>query len=514
MYMSQLAFYIVSDIHGYIFPTDFSSRETTLPMGLLLANYLIDQDSKNYSNTIKVENGDFLQGSPLCNYLVSEKKSSRSLTEIYNHINFDFGTIGNHEFNYGLDYLKRTLNNLNYPVLCANILENNGPFTGQGITYINKDNITVGVIGLTTQFIPHWEQPQYIAGLTFNSAVETLEHYLPEVKQNSDIVVVSYHGGFERDLETGEPTEALTGENEASEILKLFSDQIDVLITGHQHREIAMTTNQTAIIQPGTRATKVGKVVLNTANQDHIQIESCDLLDVELPSNVDENQFNIELRTHLENWLDEQVATLPSSMRVENAFEARIKPHPFINLLNYILLQSSNADIACTALFDSAQGFDQNVTMRDIINNYPFPNTFKVLELSGKDIKLAIERSAAYFDLKDGKIDVSDDFLKPKPQHFNYDIFAGIEYVIHVDRPYGKRVSDVSIKGETLKDDANYTICVNNYRAVGGGHYDMYIDKPIIKDIQIEGAQLLIDYLSQNDLQHIPQVVNFKVVSS
>lgn len=55
--------------------------------------------------------------------------------------------------------------------------------------------------------------------------------------------------------------------------------------------------------------------------------------------------------------------------------------------------------MACTALFDSATGFTKHVTMRDVINNYPFPNTFKVLRVSDADIKAAIERSAEYFDV-------------------------------------------------------------------------------------------------------------------
>ncbi|PAK63744.1 bifunctional metallophosphatase/5'-nucleotidase [Staphylococcus caprae] len=510
--MSQLAFYVVSDVHGFIFPTDFSDRHNELPMGLLKANHLIEQDSTHYDGTIKVDNGDFLQGSPLCNYLVSELKSSRPLTDIYNRLGFSFGTIGNHEFNYGLSYLKDTIQRLDYPILCANIFENGKPFTGQGITYLHQNDVTIGVIGLTTQFIPHWEQPEYIKSLTFESAVETLKKHLPELRKHSDIVVVSYHGGFERDLETEEPTEAQTGENEASEILRLFSSDIDVLITGHQHRDIAMIQNQTAVIQPGTRGTKVGKMVLNIESQNDMQVESCTLLNVEDDSNFEIEPQDLKLRTHLENWLDEKVATLPTSMRVENAFEARVKPHPFINLLNYILLESSGADIACTALFDSAKGFDTDITMRDIINNYPFPNTFKVLELSGNDIKRAIERSASYFDLHDNKISVSADFLEPKPQHFNYDIFAGVHYTINVSRPYGERVSELSINGQPLDENKTYTICVNNYRAVGGGNYDMYADKTVVKDIQIDGAQLLINYLSNNDLSHIPQVVNFEVV--
>lgn len=299
--MTQLAFYVVSDVHGFIFPTDFSHRDVELPMGLLKANHIIEQDCSHYDGSIKIDNGDFLQGSPLCNYLVSELATSRPLTDIYNRLNFNFGTIGNHEFNYGLKYLKQTIHQLDYPILCANIFENGEPFTGQGITYMKRQGLTIGVIGLTTQFIPHWEQPEYIETLTFQSAVETLYSQLPELRKQSDVVVVSYHGGFERDLETDEPTEALTGENEASEILRLFSDDIDVLITGHQHRDIATIYNQTAVIQPSTRGTKVGKIVLNIEHDNDVQIESCHLLDVEDCSSFEINQQDQNLRVHLED---------------------------------------------------------------------------------------------------------------------------------------------------------------------------------------------------------------------
>ena len=80
-------------------------------------------------------------------------------------------------------------------------------------------------------------------------------------------------------------------------------------------------------------------------------------------------------------------------MRQENA------PHAFVNLLNYILLEKSGADIACTALFDSANGFDEKITMRDIINNYPFPNTFKVIELSGKILNLQLNEAQVILTL-------------------------------------------------------------------------------------------------------------------
>lgn len=149
--------------------------------------------------------------------------------------------------------------------------------------------------------------------------------------------------------------------------------------------------------------------------------------------------------------------------------------------------------------------------MRDVINNYPFPNIFKVLAVSGAKLKEAIERSAEYFDVKNDEVSVSADFLEPKPQHFNYDIYGGLSYTIHVGRPKGQRVSDMMIQGHAVDLKQTYTICVNNYRAVGGGQYDMYIDAPVVKDIQVEDAQLLIDFLSNNNLMRIPQVVDFKV---
>ncbi|MEB7366903.1 bifunctional metallophosphatase/5'-nucleotidase [Staphylococcus borealis] len=511
--MTQLGLYIVSDVHGYIFPTDFSHANQQLPMGLLYANQLIESSSKHDDIHFKIDNGDFLQGAPFCNYLVSKLQTSEPLTTIYNRLNFDFGTIGNHEFNYGLTYLNDTLQTLNYPVLCANILDSqHQPFTGEGVHYFEKGDLIVGVIGLTTQYIPNWEQPHHIEGLTFKSAVETLAQVLPNVRNKADIVVVSYHGGFECDVDTDVPTEDLTGENEASEILRRFHKSIDVLITGHQHRDIATVKYDSAVIQPGTRATQIGKVTLTIGDNNQIIDTQSELLPVVRDSEFSLLPEDAKLLTQLEDWLDTEITTLPEPMLVEDKFKARMKPHPLINLINGMLLENSGADIASTALFDSAAGFNTRITMREIINNYPFPNTFQVLKLTGAGIKDALEKSASYFALNDeNEITINDAFLYPKPQHFNYDMYGGITYTIHVGEPIGQRVTDIKVGNEPLISDKTYTICVNNYRAVGGGNYNMFANAPVVKDIQEEGAQLLIDFITNNDLSNIPQVVNFKV---
>ena len=71
--MSQIAFYILSDVHGFIFPTDFH-QEKRFTYGFVKANHLIEQDCVHYDSSVKIDNGDFLQGSPLCNYSIQIKE--------------------------------------------------------------------------------------------------------------------------------------------------------------------------------------------------------------------------------------------------------------------------------------------------------------------------------------------------------------------------------------------------------------------------------------------------------
>lgn len=508
--MTQLAFYIVSDVHGYLFPTDYQDKTQRLPMGLLHTKAIIEEDSAQYKNTIRIDNGDFLQGSPIGHYLAKERESAEQLAAIYNQFVFDLGVIGNHEFNFGLNYLKDTLADLDYPVLSANILENGEPFTGHGVTYLQREGLTIGVIGLTTQYIPHWEKAEYIEGLTFESAESTLAQWLPEVRAKSDIVAVCYHGGFERDLESGAPTEALTGENEGYALLDRFHTDIDLLITGHQHREIAQVIHGVPVIQPGSKGNTVGKIVLDYHDQG-VHHATAQLLTDDNPDKAVLTDELQQFSDYIEQWLDAPITLLSEDMVVEDQFKARTAPHPYLNFLNYILMEASNAPIVASALFDLSRGFKGEVTMRDVLNNYPFPNTFNVLKLSGQDIKDALEQTAEYFEVQDQEVIVNPEYVEPKPQHYNYDIWSGIAYTIKAGNPKGERITRLTHQGQPIAMHQTYEVVLNNYRAVGGGNYPMFSEDKIIKSIPTEGAQLIIDYLQAHPELDIPNVTDFKV---
>ncbi len=125
--------------------------------------------------------------------------------------------------------------------------------------------------------------------------------------------------------------------------------------------------------------------------------------------------------------------------------------------------------------------------MRDLVNTYIFPNTLLLKKFWEKDLKAAIEVSLSYFDLdKNNDIKVSDSFTYPKPQHYNYDMFDGIEYAAKISNLVGQRLTDITIKGQSINDNEIYTLVINNYRAVGVGNYGMIANAKVVKEIQVE----------------------------
>lgn len=182
-----------------------------------------------------------------------------------NYLQYDAAIIGNHEFNYGMNILNNAVTTANFPYLSANILDKNinKPYFGK--PYLIKQiesNIKIAILGVTTHYIPNWEQAHHIKDLLFEDALKTTKKWVSYIREHEkpDLLVVAYHGGFEKDLQTGEPTDVLTGENQGYAMCHEI-EGIDLLLTGHQHREISHTmANGVTILQTGCNGHSVGKV--------------------------------------------------------------------------------------------------------------------------------------------------------------------------------------------------------------------------------------------------------------
>ena len=226
--MKQLKIYFTSDLHGYIYPTDYTDR-TEKPMGLL---NILSQYKKD-GNTLIIDGGDTIQGSPFMTFLSSENLEKHPMAMVMNEGGYDYVTLGNHEFNYGYNYLKSYLTHLNAKCLCANVVDKTGvlPIASSDIK-VMENGLKVGVIGFTTDFIPIWEKAYNLTNFEVRDTFSSIQALHDELKSQVDVLIGIYHGGFEYDLQTHEQLSS-SSENIAYKICKEL--QFDLLLTGHQH---------------------------------------------------------------------------------------------------------------------------------------------------------------------------------------------------------------------------------------------------------------------------------------
>lgn len=508
-----------SDMHGYILPTNYAEKGSDLPFGTAkVASKIKELREKAEGPVIQIENGDFIQGSPLSYFVAKQDhRGAKEITQVVNHMGYDVSVIGNHEFNYGLKYLEEAIASYSQPVLAANVLNKDGePYFGKPYTILEKDGLKIAILGVVTQYIPHWEQPATVKDLTFVSLVETAQNYVPHLRELADVVIVAYHGGFERDLETGEPTEALTGENEGYELLQQVSG-IDAFVTGHQHREIATKINGVPVIQPGYRGSFVGEIQLEIVekNGQYVVTDSQAALHSVADAVPDPEILAMvaELNNEVEAWLDQPVGTVEGDMTIKDPMAARLAEHPYIEFINKVQMSASGAKISGTSLFNNeGKGFNNNITMRDVITNYIYPNTLAVLKISGQDLRDALEQTANYFILENGELIFNPKFIDPKPQYYNYDMYEGVDYVLDMRQPVGSRVVKLQLAGRDIQPADELEVVVNQYRAVGGGNYAMFSADKIVKEIQIDMTELIAEYLKQHPVIQATVNNNFEIL--
>jgi 2',3'-cyclic-nucleotide 2'-phosphodiesterase/3'-nucleotidase len=136
-----------------------------------------------------------------------------------------------------------------------------------------------------------------------------------------------------------------------------------------------------------------------------------------------------------------------------------------------------------------------------------------VVRITGQDIKDALERSASYFAAYEGgPVRISAAFTDPKPQHYNYDMWGGIEYKLNISRPEGNRVSDLRYNGKPCDMLGEYDVAMSNYRAAGGGNYTMFHGKPIVKEIPIDMSELLAAYIMEKGTIEAALNSNWEVI--
>lgn len=487
--MKKLKIYFTSDLHGYIYPTDYrDAAKNNMNMGLLKIINSFEKDG----NTLVIDGGDTIQGSPFTNYLSNSNFEIHPMSEVMNEGGYDYVTLGNHDFNYGFDYLKKYLNNINAKCLCTNVNNKTNEISILPYEIKTMENgLKVGVMGFTTDFINRWERPLNLENFTVSDTAASIKACFNEAKQNCDILVGVYHGGFEYDLESHTEL-SKTSENIAYKICRDFD--FDILLTGHQHMSLpGQEIHGTYIAQTPPNGTKFLELHLEVNDSGSKNITSELRVPADTPNKAMFDKL-MTLENQVQQWLDTPVGHLDVDLQPTTHIDMAVNGSYLANFINQIQLKESEADISVTSFANSIKGFNKDVTVRDICSTYMFPNTLAILSIDGKTLKLALERCASYIDNTTGELKVSDLFLKPKVEHYNYDYFSGIEYTFDLSKELGSRVTSIKFKGKPVKYDDRLTLAMNNYRATGAGGYEFYTECEVVKEVLKEMPDIIIDY--------------------
>lgn len=226
-----LKIYFTSDMHGYMAPVDYATGGRK---DAGLAN-MIPHFRKD-GNTLLLDGGDTIQGSPFA-YLQAQGSSAELFARCMNLAGYDYVTLGNHDFNYGYEYLASYLETLQPSCLCANIADATGrlPILPSAVR-VTENGLRVGVIGICTDFINVWEKKANLAKIRVGDVRTALAPVYEKLRPETDVLIGLYHGGFECDVKTGHVL-STTRENIGYEIAREFG--FDLLLTGHQHMALA-----------------------------------------------------------------------------------------------------------------------------------------------------------------------------------------------------------------------------------------------------------------------------------
>jgi 2',3'-cyclic-nucleotide 2'-phosphodiesterase len=515
-----------TDIHVGLMNYDYYQDKPTDEYGLVRTATLINQARAEKTNTMLFDNGDLIQGNPLGDYMarVDGMKKEGEVHPVYKAMNllqYDVATIGNHEFNYGLDYLKTALKGSNFPYVNANIYiddHDNNPNNDKNYftPYIILDKkvkdsngveqtLKVGVIGFVTPQVMAWDKGYLDGKVISKDIVETAKKFVPEMKaKGADIVVALNHSGM------GTAQLGNMDENTTWELTKSVPG-IDAVLFGHSHVvfpaasfkdmpgiDLAKgTINGVAGVQAGFWGNNLGIIDLTltqtggkwTVSNSHTEArpisEKKDGKTVALvesdPKIVDAVKAEHDATL---SYIRGPVGKTTASI---NSYFALVADDPSIQLVTnaqkwYVqqkvkgTAQDGLPILSAGAPFKAGGGAGPSyytdipagtIAIKNVSDLYIYPNTLKAVLLNGDQVREWLERAAGQFNQIDPNKSEEQPLINNTFPTYNYDVIDGVSYQIDVTQ-----ASRYNGKGEVIAPDAHRIINLK------------YQGKPVTKDMK------------------------------
>ncbi|EOZ9390633.1 MULTISPECIES: bifunctional 2',3'-cyclic-nucleotide 2'-phosphodiesterase/3'-nucleotidase [Enterobacter] len=520
-----------TDLHSNMMDFDYYKDTPTEKFGLVRTASLINAARGEVKNSVLVDNGDVIQGSPLGDYMAAKGIKKGEIHPVYkamNTLDYTVGNLGNHEFNYGLTYLHDALAGAKFPYVNANIIDVKTqkplftPYLIKETQVVDKDGNTqtlkIGYIGFVPPQIMTWDKANLDGKVTVNDITETARKYVPEMREKgADVVVVVAHSGLSAD-----PYQVMA-ENSVYYLSEVKG--VDAILFGHAHavfpgKDFASikgadidkgTLNGVPSVMPGMWGDHLGVVDLVLNNDSgswkviQSKAEARPIYDAAAKKSLaGEDKKLVEVLKDDHDATREFVSK-PIGKSADNmySFLALVQDDPTVQVVN--MAQKAYAehyiqgdpDLAKLPVLSAAAPFKVGgrkndpasyvevekgqLTFRNAADLYLYPNTLVVVKATGSEVKEWLECSAGQFN----QIDPNSS----KPQSlinwdgfrtYNFDVIDGVKYQIDVTQPakydgecqaihpQAERIKNLTFNGKAIDPNATFLVVTNNYRAYGG----------------------------------------------
>nr|WP_222599034.1 bifunctional 2',3'-cyclic-nucleotide 2'-phosphodiesterase/3'-nucleotidase [Morganella morganii] len=520
-----------SDIHSNLIDFDYFKDKPTEQFGLVRTAGLIKAAKGEATNAVLVDNGDLIQGSPLADYMVSKGLNdgeAHPAHKLMNTMGYTVGNFGNHEFNFGLDYLKKAIAGADFPYVNANIIDEK---TGKNLftPYIIVDTpvkdrdgkehvIKIGYIGFVPPQILIWDKANLEGKVRVNDITETAKKFVPQMKaEGADLIVAIPHSGFSQ-----EPYKAMA-ENSVYYLSEVPG--INAIMFGHSHgvfpgKDFADikgvnieqgTVNGIPAVMPGQWGDHLGVVDLVLNNDDgawkvadakaqarpiYDKVNKKPLVarDDKLASVIDE-QHNAT-----QTFVGKLIGKSPDNMY---SYLALLQSDPTVQIVNNAQTDytrrfiQGDPDLADLPVLSAAAPFKVggrknapadfvevekgDMTFRNAADLYLYPNTLVVVKATGAEVTEWLECSAGMFNQINPQSEAPQSLVNWDGfRTYNFDTISGINYQIDLTQPakydvecqtvnpQANRIKNVTYQGKPIDPKAVFLVATNNYRAYGG----------------------------------------------